>query len=446
MIKRLFLLWVFKIAFFASIQPPSWVVSQTTHAFASYVASDYSNGSQIVLLAPDLMAIEYVEMPIEPDWNTPARVLLSPNGEWIAYATSLEQDATRTLTRIRILNLRSNDFIDVPSGNGYLRSLAWSTDSDYLLFEQLRQMNEADIFLYNVNSNTTSQLTNQGIFWDSLAWSPNNEQIAVASIGMLQIIDVPSGQIETTVNFEDLNWLLSWIAWYNTNLQWSPDGRYISFVKGFAPTYVADRASEVFLWDVQEQALRQVTDFVSPVFRERGEGIAPVTYTTQWYDEDTLLIGVTYLVEVEVAITGTYRYEVGEQTLTQIADLQMDDAAINPATNEVVVHLSISDITGQSAAEIQAVENVETFRVGPEGNLEAQTTAYSNNLPNGCRFFWSNDGSWLAYQPRKFECPYTGSDGFIFVNTVTGELREFAPVLPDGAQPVVVTPLGWVQR
>ncbi len=425
-------------------QARSDVTAQTTHYFAYHITADYNGGGYIALLQPEFLdsRIEYVEVPIEADWRAP-RTMMSPDGEWVAAASSIESEDPTLRRFLRLFNLATQEIRNLQSG--YIAQMGWSADGKWFAYNQSIG-SDGGMVLYSIENESSLTITDD-YYGDDFAFSPSSEFVASLNSERLEIFTTSHGEVVQELMFAQAS-LPSWIAWYNTDLQWSPDGRYLSFIKGFAPTYVPDRASEVFLWDTLAQTLRQVTDFVSPVFREQGYGIAPVTYTTLWYDADTLLIGVTYSIEVDVAISGTYAYQVSEETLTQIADLQLDDAAVNPVSNQVAAHFSVANIMGHDAS--MASEYVEIFTLTANSSARADMivnhAAVADNLPNGCHFLWSNDGSWLAYQPREYSCPYPNSERLVFVNVTTGEYSEFTPTLPDGSTPLLVVPLGWVAR
>ena len=71
----------------------------------------------------------------------------------------------------------------------YRSRLLWSPDGRYIAFYQPHNApfsNQEVIALVNVNTGETQTLTRPG-FYDALSWSPNSQQIALAS-------GLPAGQ------------------------------------------------------------------------------------------------------------------------------------------------------------------------------------------------------------------------------------------------------------
>ncbi len=113
-------------------QARSDVTAQTTHYFAYHITSDYNSGGYIAVVPNNTLARsdEYIEVPVEEEWRVP-RVKMSPNGEWAAMITSLDNETGEIPRFVRLFNIRSGEVRTLDSG--YVADFQWSPNGQYLL-------------------------------------------------------------------------------------------------------------------------------------------------------------------------------------------------------------------------------------------------------------------------------------------------------------------------
>jgi Tol biopolymer transport system component len=165
---------------------------------------------------------------------------------------------------LAILNVANGDVvreIEVPQV-GEILNPTWSPDGKSIAFSATVG-GDSDLFIYNVESDTTKRVTSD-LFADlQPAWSPDGEHIAFvtdrfttqvptleAGDYRLALFNVASGQIIAVPTFPQGK---------NINPQWNPDSRRLFFV--------SDRSgiSNVYTVDIQSGALAQITNIDSGV-------------------------------------------------------------------------------------------------------------------------------------------------------------------------------------
>ena len=203
---------------------------------ASDVESDF-------FLAPDGSRVAYVAnqhiFVADLDGSSPRRLTHTP-GIYGAAGSPLawSPDGTRLafyegsypFQRLNVMMADGGDrrlLTPDPDFQIYRSRLLWSPDGRYIAFYQPHNApfsNQEVIALVNVNTGETQTLTRPG-FYDALSWSPNSQQIALAS-------GLPAGP-QTLFQLDLVS--KKFIALTNQPLksvldsQWSPDGAWIAF-------------------------------------------------------------------------------------------------------------------------------------------------------------------------------------------------------------------------
>jgi hypothetical protein len=193
----------------------------------------------------------------------------------------------------------------------------WSPKGDKLLF--IRDSINAqgtDIWLYDLNTKQTSQLTADNSFNWAPAWSPDEEQIAFMTLKACgqSVLDCPPDELfweialieldgtdqRVITNFRDSKLFRSdithWLAALLCNLTWSPDGQYIAlrdncgwqpglWYNGLAFLIKTDGSQIIRLTDILEEV---ETDY-SLLFDE-----VVIQYSFDWLNTNSeLFLGYT---------------------------------------------------------------------------------------------------------------------------------------------------------
>jgi len=419
-----------------------------TRVFAYYITSDINSGGSIAVVDPSALndAVEYIEVPVEEEWRLPSIMRVSPDGEWIVFVTSLDGEDGRNPRFVRLFNLISGEIHDL--NQGYVLGVEWSPDNRFLALSQ------GDVFIHSVLENNTINLTNDDEPRVDIAWSNDSTKIAAlidfclaeGCTRQLEILGVENDIYQISPDLRDTALSLGPLAGLNCKLDWSPNGRYVSFMIGCPQSLTLEVARELFVWDTDQEILQQVTNFTTSAFQPGGTGIAGGDYNSVWFDANTLLIGASQNPSTDGA---SYNYNVTENTLNQLFSTQVDEWARNPVTNQMVGRqVQPETLNAQSTDSELPSGNVEIFTLDQSRSAEARVDALAvpATLPDGCNFYWSPDGTTLAYSVPRSGCPGTDTAQFVFVDAATGEYTEFTPTLPDGSAPLAVVPLGWVAR
>ncbi len=389
-----------------SIHLTSHAQEQTPYRFMVQVVSDYNSGGLIAIVDPSNLntSIEYLEIPVEEAWAYPSLMRLSPNGEWLAFASALDNETGEVPRFIRLLNLASGEILSF--SEGAVNEFVWSPDSRYLAINQIQQ-NVPNLFVYSVEESTGFRLINSGEFWFDMIWSQDSQKIAAISSDVLSVFDVTTGERQNSPNLTEFNLTLGPISGVSCDLGWSPDRRYISFMVGCPETLAVQIAREIIVWDVEQNQLIQATDFTTSAFETGGSGFSRGNYYTSWYDQNQLLISTFYNIGSENNNLGTYMYSTSAESLNQLNDTLIDEWELNPLTSQVAAHQVPTQTPDIQSDSIISSSSVMIFTLN-ETQANAQSIiplAATTRLPDGCNFHWSPDGSTLAYSIPNYACP-----------------------------------------
>ncbi|MBC7869744.1 MAG: hypothetical protein H7Y09_02805, partial [Chitinophagaceae bacterium] len=80
---------------------------QREYRFIYHVVEEYQFGGLIGMIDPlNLDApVEYLEVPVEEEWEYPSLMRVSPNGEWIVFSSSLDGQTSRSRQFVRLWNM-----------------------------------------------------------------------------------------------------------------------------------------------------------------------------------------------------------------------------------------------------------------------------------------------------------------------------------------------------
>jgi len=149
------------------------------------------------------------ELCVAPDW--------SPDGRLIAFSS-----ATSGESEIFVLDVATGRSRQITFSRGSDTAPAWSPSGREIAFTSDRS-GQPQIYVMDAEGANVRRLTNEGNYSDSAAWSPSGDRIVYASRldGRFDLFvrDLASGTVRR----------LTQNAANNENPRWSPDGRHIVF-------------------------------------------------------------------------------------------------------------------------------------------------------------------------------------------------------------------------
>lgn len=157
------------------------------------------------------------ELCVAPDW--------SPDGRQIAFSSSSSGDS-----EIFLLDVATSRSRQITFNRGSDTSPAWSPSGREIAFTSDRS-GRPQIYVMDAEGANVRRLTNDGTYNDSAAWSPSGDRIVFVSRieGRFDILllDITTGRVSR----------LTQNAGNNENPRWSPDGRHIVFSSNRSGSY-----------------------------------------------------------------------------------------------------------------------------------------------------------------------------------------------------------------
>ncbi len=170
---------------------------------------------------------------------------------------------------LSILNIKTGDIeheFRFPK-IGEIFDPSWSPDNKYIVFSGLSD-GLSNLFLYNLATDSLTNLTNDAYAELQPSWSPDGKKIAFVTdrfttnlsnldIGNYQIalMDFQTGKIDSLPNFDNAK---------NINPQWTPDGKGIYFISN------RNGISNLYKLDLSTNEISQITNLYG--------GISGITY------------------------------------------------------------------------------------------------------------------------------------------------------------------------
>lgn len=425
-----------------------------------YQAQQGEIGIETVDPTTSPVSTNVLKVPIEASWSL-ADAAQGVGHEWIALAFRVGPAYV-----MRLVNLTSSEIRDVAAGfllspspdaiMGPQQEFVWSPDGHYLAFNTFSNETglepRTDTFLYSLVENQTFRLTDDAALQTRLAWSPDSRYLAIATVTCSEECGASIDLFDpVTRNRTTSSSITSGAFGANSmgragvcHLNWSPDGRYISFMAncdGLEYGYY----KEMYLLEVSSGALTQITDFTY-----QQEVIEPfysvfADYEPIWVDTEILLISV--IQGIGELSSETFEYNVTTGTLRKVSDQYVTEWAVNPVS-QALAFRSIG--TNPDLDAYQRQRQSQPVEIAP---LEAlsEATAATELLPAsitasaGCDLSWSPDGTILAYSMPSGEVCLSAPQSFGFINSDRGAVTQYVPTF-EGGEPFTLMALGWVSN
>lgn len=374
------------------------------------------------------------------------QVISSPDGEWIAIATV--PNAFENQSRIYLLHLADLQVISIEREVHFPRTteanitddfqqFAWSNDSRLFAY-----ISSSSVYLYDLQSQSGEQRKIESTGAQRLMWSPgdSNELIVFeepcegSCKGYIKVYDV-EGQQATSVELYDVPTGFGVMSL--CKLDASPDGSTISFT--FLCDYsILEALKEVFMVPFDSQAgLEQLTDFtvsgIQPPDAPAEYRYRFAVYQTEWLEDDTVLIGVTFA-----------------QDSTDNVHSQIWLYNLDSETQEILVDGRTLLESALNNEYIALVSGAPRAYFSPD-DTEVAVAQFDNNTLNvietfsgGCRLHWNADGHTLAYtrgDTNNFQQCLTEANELVIVDILDDTIISYQ--FPDEGQ---IYTVGWISN
>jgi hypothetical protein len=433
---RRFIVLLLSCAFYL-ILPLNSIQGQEDFGYAYLAASDWTE-AEIIIIDPanPTTPLSVIPFEVPPEYvAAPYRAYVSPDGRWMgAFIWS-----NRRLPFIfRLVNLLTGETRDVLSGSAALdqavnavaprqQLVSWSFDSRYVAFN-MGVSPQDDIFVHDVQTNTTSNVTNATHEQIDVVWTPSTLRFVTTSLACQnEICDyflsvyALNGTLEQSINLSDA---FPDFLFTPCELRWSPDERYIGFVASCEAD--AGLPADAYIWDTASSTISTVTSFTTLLYGTRG--ILSGIYDLTWPNSQRLLVGATYIDNSIADVNQTLVYRLPQGTATALTNDHSGDWVQNPVTGQLAYrNFTTDEITSQNV-----VVKIATF--------SNDALAVSTTLPSGCDLSWSPDGTTLAFSQRgenSQEC-YRPVHAISFYNQTTNQTYQI-----DVSQYEWAIPVGW---
>jgi hypothetical protein len=314
-----------------------------------------------------------------------------------------------------------------------------SPDGKMLGVSFLHPKNGYSAYLYHIEAAHWVPLLENLSRPPQLIWSRTSQQVLMVSgwcpspddcDHQLTIFDVADGSVTKQILLSDYD--LGFSAGDSLcGLSWSPSQRYIAFMSACGgPAEINPK--EIYLWDMQKNVLKQLTNYTKPKSDRSAYILA--SYTLLWLTENDLLIGAIFGDQAQLK-TQSIHLQLPELTRTVLSDKAIVEWAANPkdglvATREVfnVAPHSVEASTQISLAQL----NQQTFT--PDNKVD---------LLDGCNLHWSPDGEVLASTLHRTQCS-APVEAIVFYDRTGQVISRHVPA-GDPTQRQII-PIGWLAR
>ncbi len=232
---------------------PAWHPSRERLALTSYHTGQ-----------PTLIEVEIEQGRIRmlSDQKTPSAPVYSPDGRWVAYATTQDGDAELYVMRAGGTERRRLTF-----HRGIDTAPSWSPSGKQLVFTSDR-WGPPQLFTINADGTDLRQLTFAGRWNDSPDWSPAGDRI-------VHVCRLDEGFDLALIHADGSGWRRLTMGGGCENPRWAPDGRHVVFARS--------QGGQRALWvlDVDSGTVRRLTppneDSYNPAWSRPGrERLSPI--------------------------------------------------------------------------------------------------------------------------------------------------------------------------
>lgn len=395
---------------------------------AAQDAQPASGGYRLTYLAPDArgVLVLYAINPDAPRSAEPVYAIAQPPGSGAPFASAASPDGRWAYAIFQRQRTPYADLIVVEAATGRIARwvalgivaranilaapphVRWSPDSRWLAYTSYTPNwfmgYNSDVYALDMAAPDTApplRLSMDNARQAQFGWSADSAQLAVTAWDCsatdctlsMDLYRLPAG--ERTAH-RPLAHRLVGIQWMDSicQVQWSPDGQYVSYVEHCERPPQSFR--EIGVLDVQSGQARRLT--ASNVKLLQGERLVAsfVEHTIAWADAHVLLAGTALNHFAEdpdvgpriVSLNQTAAYTLPGDTATALNTNVVQEWAAAPEPDRFAFRLR--EVTPDGSPLAESVQ-IADFR---DGQLQVAATG-----PAGCDWLlWSPDGEWVAYR------------------------------------------------
>ena len=413
-----------------SLQPKSVAQTDQLYGYAYRIGSQDNYSIQVI--HPNTGDIVYdFGSELIPSQQVPSEIVASPTGEWIAIEYLNRLENTGSVRLYNMLTAETRD-IDLYYGFADYRFLRWSSDGNYLAFLNYDTLREDrrqawQVHIYSVATDTTQLIRayTSGFTIRDYLLSDDNTQIAVWYEGCtlypddcersFAVYDITTGNHISTLSITPLEGQIC-------QPDWSPDGRYISYVFSCDLEF-GDFTREVYVGDVVTNTTTPLTNFTRPfTLTQDASQVFQASYDTFWYNTNNIMVAYRVLAFSTLSPQfGTNFFDLSG-IASSLTSQEIVDVTPNSNRQEYVyLALTLSN-------DVASPPNARSYITLLEANIEIGTfdgislTSILSFNDAGCEFEWSPDGNFI-----KFEACST--DGNVsFINRISEQITTVRPL------------------
>ncbi len=169
---------------------------------------------------------------------------ISPDGQWIAYSRKVGE--SNQIIIAPYSNIQ--DSIQITSGNYYFGRQKWSNDGNKIAYIS-DQTGSNEIYIYNLESKQTQQITNNDKREKYMSWSPDGKQLATTmdmgeeenDIFLINLADLQITQLtDSPIN--------------ESEIAWSLKGGYVAYHAK------VDEKDDIFILSIENKEITKITN------------------------------------------------------------------------------------------------------------------------------------------------------------------------------------------
>ncbi|HUG92615.1 MAG TPA: hypothetical protein VML55_17375 [Planctomycetaceae bacterium] len=179
----------------------------------------------------------------------------SPDGSRIVFK-SLQEGNNEVCT----MKPDGSDVVNLTNNPGFDADAVWSPDGRQIAFASLRDNQPFRVFVMNADGSGQRPLIQDNLSgWLYPEWSPDGARIVFGYPG-------PDGSVQLTFAWVDSGtwWKVTTDRAVNSFARWSPDGRYVAYLKVPLPVDMNGWTSELFVYDIEKDEHRRLTSGLAP--------------------------------------------------------------------------------------------------------------------------------------------------------------------------------------
>ncbi|MBW4436566.1 MAG: PD40 domain-containing protein [Pleurocapsa minor GSE-CHR-MK-17-07R] len=372
----------------------------------AYISYDAPETATVWLIDPSSLETTVLTTISANTGETIGAAFLSPTNDWIVVRFTLGQTAS-----LRLINLSSGEIANVIDGfafplrpnsiGGDFDVFEWSPNGQYFAFFTQVGDEGQTLYVYNVQTQTLTNIGSPGENQYQLSWSPDGDRLAFVSLAC-----VVSGCTNAVLNVYDMTRMAAVhaidLAQFAGNsgtesvnfceIKWSTDASFISFFD-FCDSSAFGTPREMQIVDLNSEVITQVTS-LTPTDVPPTNSLYNATHDAVWIDSSALLMGTRFLTGEAYPAAGTVTsyttlYDRQNQSVSVIDSRRLGRWA--RANDQLIAHAVYSYALDSDNSPVLTSSNIEV------SSFDGQILTRLASGPSGCLLSWIRSADILAY-------------------------------------------------